>query len=215
VDEDRLARLRTEYADAGLDEAAAGTDPDALFRRWLDDAIDSGLHEPNAMTLSTLGMGGAPSSRIVLLKQIDPTGLVFYSNFRSRKSRELAANPHCALVFPWHPLQRQVRVEGTASQVPDAQADAYFAVRPRPSQLGAWASPQSAVVRDRAELDAIYAEVATQFPEGSPIPRPPHWGGWRVEPRVVEFWQGRSGRMHDRLRFRRVDAGWVRERLAP
>lgn len=215
MDEDRLARLRTEYADAGLDEAAAGPDPYALFARWLNDALGSGMHEANAMTVSTLGLGGAPSARIVLLKHADPAGFVFYTNFRSRKSRELSTNPHCALVFPWHPLQRQVRVEGMARQVPAEQSDAYFALRPRSAQLGAWASPQSQVVRDRAELDAVYAQVAAQFPEDVAVPRPPHWGGWRVEPRMVEFWQGRSGRMHDRLRFRRDGDGWLRERLAP
>jgi pyridoxamine 5'-phosphate oxidase len=215
VNDDRLARLRTEYADEGLDESAAGSDPMTLFSRWLDDAIASGMHEPNAMTLSTLGIGGAPSSRIVLLKQVDSDGLVFYTNYRSRKSRELGTNPNCALAFPWHPLQRQVRLEGTATQVPAEESDAYFALRPRGSQLGAWASPQSQVVRDRAELDAIYAEVTARFPDGSAVPRPPHWGGWRVEPRTLEFWQGRSGRMHDRLRFTRDPGGWRRERLAP
>ena len=215
MNDDRLARLRIEYADEGLDETAAGSDPMALFSRWLDDAIASGMHEPNAMTLSTLGIGGAPSSRIVLLKHVDSVGLVFYTNYRSRKSRELGINPHCALAFPWHPLQRQVRLEGTASQVPGEESDAYFALRPRGSQLGAWASPQSQVVRDRAELDAIYAEVAARFPDDTPVPRPPHWGGWRVEPQMVEFWQGRSGRMHDRLRFTRDPGGWRRDRLAP
>jgi pyridoxamine 5'-phosphate oxidase len=215
VDDDRLARLRIEYADAGLDEAAAGDDPYVLFSRWLADALDAQLHEANAMTVSTLGPGGAPSSRIVLLKHADPTGFVFYTNYRSRKSRELDANPHCALVFPWHPLQRQVRVEGRAHRVPDAESDAYFALRPRGSQLGAWASPQSQVVRERAQLDAIYAEVQAQFPDEVAVPRPPHWGGWRVEPRMIEFWQGRPGRMHDRLRFSRTGEDWLRERLAP
>ena len=215
MDDDRLARLRIEYADAGLDEAAAGDHPYVLFTRWLADALDAQLHEPNAMTVSTLGPGGAPSSRIVLLKHADPTGFVFYTNYRSRKSRELDANPHCALVFPWHPLQRQVRVEGRAHRVPDAESDAYFALRPRGSQLGAWASPQSQVVRERAQLDAIYAEVQAQFPDEVAVPRPPHWGGWRVEPRMIEFWQGRPGRMHDRLRFSRTGEDWLRERLAP
>lgn len=215
MDEDRLARLRTEYADAGLDEATAGLDPYVLFGRWLDEALTSGLHEANAMTLSTLGPGGAPSSRIVLLKHAGAGGFVFYTNYRSRKSRELGTDPHCALVFPWHSLQRQVRVEGTARQVPAEESDAYFALRPRAAQLGAWASPQSQVVPDRGELDALYAQVAAQFPEGAAVPRPPHWGGWRVEPRMVEFWQGRPGRMHDRLRYSRSGNGWLRERLAP
>lgn len=215
MDDDRLARLRIEYADAGLAEAAAGTDPFVLFTRWLADALAAELHEANAMTLSTLGPGGAPSTRIVLLKHADAAGFVFYTNYRSRKSRELGANPHCALVFPWHPLQRQVRVEGTACRVAEEESDAYFALRPRGSQLGAWASPQSQVVRDRAELDAVYAEVVARFPAGVAVPRPPHWGGWRIEPRMVEFWQGRPGRMHDRLRFSRTGEDWLRERLAP
>lgn len=215
MDEDGLARLRIEYADAGLDEAAAGTDPHALFARWLGDALTSGLHEANAMVLSTLGPGGAPSARIVLLKHADTAGLVFYTNYRSGKSRELGANPHCALVFPWQQLQRQVRVEGIARRVSAEESDGYFALRPRAAQLGAWASPQSQVVRERTELDAIYAQVAAQFPEGAAVPRPAHWGGWRVEPRCVEFWQGRAGRMHDRLRFRRSGDDWLRERLAP
>jgi pyridoxamine 5'-phosphate oxidase len=215
VSDDRLARLRIEYADEGLDEAAAGSDPTVLFLQWLDEAIASGMHEPNAMTLSTLGIGGAPSARIVLLKHADPSGLVFYTNYLSRKSREIGANPHCALTFPWHPLERQLRVEGTASQVPPEESDGYFALRPRAAQLGAWASPQSQVVRDRGELDAIYAEVEARFPEPAAVPRPPHWGGWRVAPRVYEFWQGRRGRMHDRIRFTADGGGWVRERLAP
>lgn len=215
VDGDRLARLRIEYADRGLDEAAAGTDPSALFDRWLGDALASGMHEANAVTLSTLGPGGAPSSRIVLLKQADAAGFVFYTNYRSRKSRELSANPHCALTFPWHPLQRQVRVEGRARQVPPEESDAYFALRPRGAQLGSWASPQSQVVPDRASLDEMYAQLAAQFPEGAAVPRPPYWGGWRVEARMLEFWQGRPGRMHDRLRFSWTGEGWLRERLAP
>ena len=215
MSDDRLARLRIEYADEGLDEAAAGSDPTVLFLQWLDEAIASGMHEPNAMTLSTLGIGGAPSARIVLLKHADPSGLVFYTNYLSRKSREIGANPHCALTFPWHPLERQLRVEGTASQVPPEESDGYFALRPRAAQLGAWASPQSQVVRDRGELDAIYAEVEARFPQSAAVPRPPHWGGWRVAPRVYEFWQGRRGRMHDRIRFTADGGGWVRERLAP
>lgn len=212
---DGLARLRAEYAAAGLDESAAGVDPIALFARWLDEAVASGLHEPNAMALATADRSGAPTVRFVLLKGFDADGFRFYTNDGSRKSRELAGQPRCGLVFPWHPMGRQVRVDGVASRLSAAQSDAYFATRPRESQLGAWASPQSEPVADRAELDRAYAEVVDRFTGVDPIPRPPHWGGWRVGPDAIEFWQGRSGRMHDRLRYERADGGWARTRLAP
>lgn len=220
TDPEALARLRTEYADTGLDESAAGDDPYPLLESWLAQAVSSGMHEPNAMTLSTLGLGGAPSARLVLLKGLDARALVFFTNYRSRKSRELDTNPYCALVLPWHPLQRQVRVEGIATKVSAQESDAYFASRPRGAQLGAWASPQSQVITGRAELDAIVDEVAARFPEGSPVPRPPHWGGWQVAPHLVEFWQGRPSRLHDRVRFTRAVDGpdngrWTRDRLAP
>lgn len=212
---DRLARLRAEYADAGLDESIAGTDPIALFARWLDDAVASGLHEPNAMALATAGRSGGPSVRFVLLKGFDADGFCFYTNYGSRKSGDLEADPRCGLVFAWHPMGRQVRVDGAASRMSPAESDAYFALRPRESQLGAWASPQSAVVADRAELDRAYAETSERFADADPIPRPSHWGGWRVAASAIEFWQGRRGRMHDRLRYERADGGWVRMRLAP
>ncbi|MGH3483281.1 MAG: pyridoxamine 5'-phosphate oxidase [Nocardioidaceae bacterium] len=212
---DRLARLRAEYADAGLDESVAGDDPIELFARWLDEAVASGLHEPNAMALATAGRDGAPTVRFVLLKGFDRRGFCFYTNYDSRKSAELAAEPRCGLVFAWHPMGRQVRVDGVASRLSASESDAYFALRPRESQLGAWASPQSRIVADRAELDRAYAAVGSRFASVDPIPRPPHWGGWRVAPTAVEFWQGRTGRMHDRLRFAWADGGWTRSRLAP
>jgi len=215
VNADRLATLRAEYADAGLDESAAGDDPIALFARWFDEAVASGLHEPNAMAVATAGRSGAPTVRFVLLKGFDADGFSFYTNYGSRKSRELDADPRCGLVFAWHPMGRQVRVDGAAARMSAAESDAYFATRPRESQLGAWASPQSEIVADRAELDRAYTEAAERFADADTVPRPPHWGGWRVTPYTIEFWQGRVGRMHDRLRYERTDGEWRRSRLAP
>ncbi len=206
-----LAGLRREYAEGGLDEADAAADPMAMFRRWLEEVIASPMHEPNAMVVSTIA-GEQPSSRLVLLKGLDE-GFVFYTNYESRKADELAANPQCALLFPWHPVGRQVRVEGTASRLSSEESAAYFATRPRDSQLGAWASPQSAVVSDRDELDDRLAAVAAEFPDQVPLPG--FWGGYRVVPELVEFWQGRFGRLHDRLRYRRDAGAWRLERLAP
>ena len=211
-----IADWRAEYADRGLVEADLGDDPITAFVQWLDDASKAGLHEPNAMVVSTADRAGAPSSRMVLLKNVDERGFVFYTNFASRKGGELRANPNCALLFPWHPLERQVRVEGRATPVDDDEANAYFASRPRGSQLGAWASPQSEVVSGREYLDDRYRQVTDRFDGVDDVPRPPHWGGYLVRPHRVEFWQGRPGRMHDRIRFDRADeATWIVERLAP
>lgn len=207
-----LAGLRREYAEGGLDEGDAAADPMTMFRRWLDDVIVTPMHEPNAMVLSTV-KDGQPSSRLVLLKGLDE-GFVFYTNYESRKADELAGNPRCSLLFPWHPVGRQVRVEGVASKVTQEESAGYFAGRPRDSQLGAWASPQSTVVPDRDALDARLAEVEDRFGADA-VPLPTFWGGYRVVPEVVEFWQGRFGRLHDRLRYRRTGHAWVRERLAP
>jgi len=215
VDDETLARLRREYGETGLDETSAGEDPFALLREWLADAAAAGLHEPNAMVLSTVGLQGAPATRMVLLKVIRPDGLTFFTNYQSRKAAELAANPAAALLFPWHPLQRQVRVEGPAVRLSRAENEAYFAVRPRGAQLGAWASPQSQQVADRDDLERRYADVAARFADTEQVPCPPYWGGYRVEPRTFEFWQGRRDRMHDRLRYVRVGRGWSRTRLAP
>jgi pyridoxamine 5'-phosphate oxidase len=215
VTEPDLAALRREYAAGGLHESDLLPDPIAMFRRWMHDAVAARLYEPNAMVVGTATPSGVPSVRMVLLKGLDERGLVFYTNYESRKGRELAANPACALLFPWHDLERQVRVEGTASRLTEAENAAYFGTRPRGSQLGAWASPQSQVVADRAALDERYDGVAGRFRD-TDVPLPPRWGGFRVTPEAVEFWQGRSGRMHDRLRYRRRGpAEWVVDRLAP
>ena len=215
MDARELSQLRREYAAGGLDESDLAPDPVSMFRVWMHDAVRAGLHEPNAFVLATTGADGVPASRIVLLKGLDERGFVFFTNYSSRKGEELAANPQAALLFPWHPLERQVRVEGTAGRLDAAENDAYFAGRPRAAQLGAWASPQSQVVPGRAELDRRYDEVAARFGDEEEVPRPEHWGGYCVEPVTVEFWQGRIGRMHDRLRYRRGGTGWVTERLAP
>jgi pyridoxamine 5'-phosphate oxidase len=210
-----LARMRSEYARDGLDEMAAGDDPVALFNRWLDDAVAAGVHEPNAMALATATPGGRPSSRIVLLKGFDAAGLVFFTGYGSRKGRELAANPFAAATMLWHPLQRQVRVEGRVTQVPAQESDAYFASRPRGSQIGAVASPQSQPIDDRDVLDQRVAEAEQQF-AGRDVERPSTWGGYRLAIDSIEFWQGRVGRLHDRLHFEHASDGrWRRERLAP
>ena len=211
-----LAALRADYAAGGLTEDDLAPDPHTMFRRWLDEALAAGLHEPNAMVVSTVSAAGRPSSRMVLLKGLDERGFHFYTNRGSAKGRDLAANPVCALLFPWHPLERQVRVSGTAEQLTEAEVAAYFAVRPRGSQIGAWASHQSCEVSSREELAAAIAEVTARF-EGAEVPVPPHWGGYAVRPDEVEFWQGRPGRMHDRLVYRRTagDGGWTTHRLAP
>jgi pyridoxamine 5'-phosphate oxidase len=209
-----LASLRAEYQLAGLDESDLEPDPYAMFREWFLAVRSAGVVEPNAMVLSTVSSDGQPSARTVLLKGLTDDGFVFFTNYESRKARELGANPHCCLLFGWYQLQRQVRIEGVASRIPRAETEAYFASRPRDSQLGAWASAQSAVVGSRAELEAAYADAEARF-VGAEVPAPPHWGGYLVTPDLVEFWQGRRSRMHDRLVYRRHGNGWVTERLAP
>jgi pyridoxamine 5'-phosphate oxidase len=209
-----LAALRAEYAREGLQEAEAGDDPVALFRQWVADAVAAGVHESNAMALATADAAGRPSVRIVLLKGFDDAGAVFYTNYDSRKGLELAANPWASAVLLWHPLQRQVRIEGAVSRLDAADSDAYFASRPRGAQIGAASSQQSRPVEDRAALERRYAEAEQAF-EGRDVERPDEWGGYRMSLDVVEFWQGRANRLHDRLLFTRTDDGWLLERLQP
>jgi len=208
-----LAQLRVDYKRAALSERDAAPDPFDQFARWFDEAAAAALPEPNAMTLATVDPAGGPAARIVLLKGIDPRGLVFHTNYESRKGREMIAEPRVALLFFWVELQRQVRVEGVAERVSAEESEAYFAARPRGSQLSAWASPQSAPVPDRAWLEAQVTSVEARFT--STVPRPPHWGGIRVVPSRFEFWQGRESRLHDRLVWSKEGDRWKIGRLAP
>lgn len=219
----RMAAMREEYSSSGLAEVDLAADWVTQFDRWLQDAIVADLPEPNAMVLATASPSGEVSSRTVLCKGVDAAGIVFYTNLGSDKSRDLVANPRAAVTFPWIGLQRQVHVRGPVERVSDELAEQYWATRPRPSRLGAWASPQSSVLPDRTALDRLQAQVTERFggPEedgaqdATVIPLPDFWGGWRIVPETVEFWQGRRSRLHDRLRFRRTNEDWVVERLAP
>jgi pyridoxamine 5'-phosphate oxidase len=209
-----LADLRKDYALAGLLEKDLARDPFRQFEKWFHEAEAAKLTEPNAMILATAARDGRPSARTVLLKSVDGRGFVFFTNYESRKGRELDGNPHATLLFPWLALERQVIVEGTVTKVAREESEAYFHSRPRASQLAAWASAQSTIIASRAVLEDAMKTLEQKY-AGQEVPVPPAWGGWRLGPDAVEFWQGRRSRLHDRLRYRRAKEGWTIERLAP
>ena len=206
---------RKEYEQDSLHRSDLDPDPIRQFERWYKAAVEAEVPEPESMTVATVGLDGFPSARIVLMRSFDDRGFVFYTDYQGRKGRELEADPRAAIVFHWHALERQIRIEGTVSRTSEAESDAYFQSRPLGSKRAAWASDQSEVVPDRATLEARFREVEAQFGAAGP-PRPDHWGGYRLAPRVLEFWQGRRSRLHDRLRYRATETGgWTIERLAP
>jgi pyridoxamine 5'-phosphate oxidase len=209
-----LSGLRKSYLRSALERTQLEPDPIAQFERWFAEALAAGLEEPSAMALATADADGRPSVRMVLLKGVSQAGFVFYTNYQSRKARELAVNPFAALCFYWEALERQVRVEGEAEKLPEEVSDAYFQSRPRGSQLGAWASPQSQTIASRAELEARLKALEAEYAE-RPVPRPPFWGGYLLRPTALEFWQGRENRLHDRFRYTQGASGWHLERLAP
>lgn len=211
---DSLHQMRQEYAAGSLNETNMPHNPMEVFNVWLDFAINSGLTEPNAMTVATATPDGKPSARVVLLKEVNDKGFVFFTNYMSRKGRELIVNPEVAIVFDWHDLERQVRVEGRAEKLSAEESEAYFNERPEDAKIGAWASPQSKIVKDREELEKHLEEIEEQF-EDMPVHRPSHWGGYLIRPSVIEFWQGRPSRMHDRIVYYKTEDGWTMHRLAP
>jgi pyridoxamine 5'-phosphate oxidase len=210
----RLRERRVQYETEELDVADLARDPMEQWHRWHSQAVESDVAEPNTMILSTVDVDGEPDARAVLVRDADEHGFTFFTNYESAKSHQMTARPVAAATFSWLDLHRQVRVRGQVERVADAESDAYFATRPRTSQIGAWASPQSEPIRGRDELDQLVGRYERRF-DGEPVPRPAHWGGWRLRPREWEFWQGRPSRLHDRFRYRPSDGAWRIERLAP
>jgi pyridoxamine 5'-phosphate oxidase len=210
-----IAEIRKEYSRATLDQTEVNKNPIVQFEKWFDEAIKSKALEPNAMTLSTISDAGKPSARIVLLKGVESNRFLFYTNYQSQKGKELDANPACALTFFWPELERQVRIEGVCTRVDEATSDTYFKSRPRGSQLGAWASPQSTLIKNRELLEARVKELEKRFEGKEILPKPKQWGGYAVEPLEIEFWQGRPSRLHDRIVYYKTDGNWTIHRLAP
>jgi pyridoxamine 5'-phosphate oxidase len=210
-----LSKLRSEYSKASLDLSSILPDPIMQFEKWFQEALDVKVLEPNAMNLSTVNADNRPSSRIVLLKGVEAAKFVFYTNYQSTKGRELDHNPACALTFFWPELERQVRIEGTAARVDDSRSEQYFQSRPRGSQIGAWTSPQSSIIESRAILEERALQIEKKFQGFDVLPKPNQWGGYQVDPLLIEFWQGRPNRLHDRIQFLRIDNKWKAHRLAP
>lgn len=209
-----LNKMRQEYRSGNLDEKEMPSNPLDQFRNWFEEAISSGITEPNAMTVASSTAEGKPSARVVLLKEMNDNGFIFFTNYNSRKGHELITNPFVAVVFDWHDIERQVRIEGIIEKVDENESDAYFNIRPNESKLGAWASPQSKIVSGREELEELEKSYAIRF-KGNEIPRPPHWGGFLIKPTMIEFWQGRPNRMHDRMAYYKNGSNWELRRLAP
>ena len=210
-----LSELRSEYSKSSLDISTVSPNPIDQFEKWFQEALDAKVLEPNAMNLSTINGDNRPSSRIVLLKGIEKSRFIFYTNFQSSKGKELSSNPACALTFFWPELERQVRIEGTAERSDETVAEKYFQSRPRGSQISAWTSPQRSIIQSRSILEERALEIEKKFEGLKVLPKPKQWGGYQVDPFIIEFWQGRPNRLHDRIQFAKVEGAWVRHRLAP